>query len=310
MLGRGKKKNKKKKGERRRWGWARLAARWLARGGAVAGYAITAVVSVRGRLAGQPVAGGTPVHRWGVLGRWPRVRAADHGQGPGAGGLWRGRADLAPVHQHLRHWPPIGYWRPRIAALIRREWFRPTRVVIGCALAMTLAVALLAAAGTPNEGRVNNHVYGRYVAIFGGRSGRSSPWPRCCGPDGVGPLLWWPGGPRSPDCHSRRWWCTPAGGWTAESYVDFDAPELSFLSGDWDSLHIYRMTLFAVGFMVLFGLVAWPRRAAAGRRTRWGVGAEPGGHGRHHRQHQPGLGRRAVQRGDSATRPQRRRAAR
>jgi hypothetical protein len=38
-----------------------------------------------------------------------------------------------------------------------------------------------------------------------------------------------------------------------ESYVNFDAPELSFLSGDWTALHIYQMTGYAIGFMVIFG---------------------------------------------------------
>ncbi len=140
-----------------------------------------------------------------------------------------------------------------VAALIRREYTRPTRIVLGAALAMTVGVALATAAGTPNEGRVNNHVYGRYVAIFAGfwaivgiaallRSGwRRASWLVAGGIAITGlslaAVLVYAG---------RRM--------AGETYVDFDAPELSFLSGDYDSLHIYRMTWFAIGFMVLFGV--------------------------------------------------------
>jgi 4-amino-4-deoxy-L-arabinose transferase-like glycosyltransferase len=147
-------------------------------------------------------------------------------------------------------------------ALYRREWSRPTRVVLGSALAITIGIALATAAGTPNEGRVNNHVYGRYVAMFAAfwalvgivallRAGwRRSAWLVAGGSAivllSLGAVLAYAG---------RRL--------AHESYVNFDAPELSFLSGDWGSLHIYQMTGYAIGFMVIFAATL------AARAPRW-----------------------------------------
>jgi hypothetical protein len=52
--------------------------------------------------------------------------------------------------------------------LWRREGALATRVVLGSALVMNFGIAFATAAGIPDEGRVNNHVYGRYVALFAG----------------------------------------------------------------------------------------------------------------------------------------------
>ena len=155
-------------------------------------------------------------------------------------------------------------------ALYRREWSRPTRVVLGSALAITVGIALATSAGTPNEGRVNNHVYGRYVAMFAafwalvgivallrassakdpvarpeaGPADRIRAWRRVAG------LV---AGACAITLLSLAAVLAYAGRKLArESYVNFDAPELSFLSGDWSSLHIYQMTGYAIAFMVIF----------------------------------------------------------
>jgi hypothetical protein len=159
--------------------------------------------------------------------------------------------------------------------IFRREGPRPTRIVLGAALVMNLGIALATAAGIPDEQRVNNHVYGRYVALFAG----------------VWSLV-------AVIALARATWRRSAllvavGSWIilaslaaveayagdkmrSEHYVNFDAPELSFLSGDFDHLHIYRMTALAIGLMVLFALLltgwrssrAWDARAPVARR-RW-----------------------------------------
>jgi hypothetical protein len=147
-------------------------------------------------------------------------------------------------------------------ALYRREGSRPVRIVLGTALAIMVGIALATAAGTPNENRINNHVYGRYVAMFAAfwalvgivalvRSGwRRAAWLVAGGSAitvlSLGAVLAYAG---------RRL--------SRETFVNFDAPELSFLSGDWGSMHIYRMTAYAIGFMVLFAAAfAAPARRA------------------------------------------------
>ncbi len=160
-------------------------------------------------------------------------------------------------------------------ALLRREGSRPTRIVLGAGLAMTAGIAFATAAGIPDEGRVNNHVYGRYVALFAGfwalvavNALTRASWRRAALLVAVaaglvmltlGAVLAW-AGHRLP----------------GEIFVNFDAPELSFLSGDYRALHLYRMTGFAFGFMVLFAaaFTGWHtvrRWSLPGSRPSWTV---------------------------------------
>jgi 4-amino-4-deoxy-L-arabinose transferase-like glycosyltransferase len=136
-------------------------------------------------------------------------------------------------------------------ALWRREGPRPTRIVYGMTLAITIGIALATAAGTPNEGRVNNHVYGRYIAMFAAfwalvgivalaRAGRRrAAWLVADGSAitllSLGAVLAYAG---------RRM--------RHESYVNFDSPELSFLAGDFRALHWFQMTGYAIVFMAIF----------------------------------------------------------
>jgi hypothetical protein len=159
-----------------------------------------------------------------------------------------------------------------IKVLLRREWTRATRVMLVAALAMTVGIALATAAGIPDEGRVNNHVYGRYVALFAAfwpivgiaglaRAGRR--WAAIYVLGGallavsaLGLVLAWAG---------RRM--------RAEGYVNFDAPELSFIGADFHHLHYLRVTAYAVGFMVLFALAYQGWRRAGGIRGAAATGA-------------------------------------
>jgi hypothetical protein len=52
--------------------------------------------------------------------------------------------------------------------IVRREGALATRIVLACSLVMNFGIAFATAAGIPDEHRVNNHVYGRYVALFAG----------------------------------------------------------------------------------------------------------------------------------------------
>ncbi len=169
-----------------------------------------------------------------------------------------------------------------ILMLVRREGPRATRIVLGAALVMNLGIALATAAGIPDEGRVNNHVYGRYVAMFAGvwslvavvALARAS-WRRSLAlVIGGTAIVLATFGIVEAYAHTRM---------LHEKYVDFDAPELSFLSGDFNHLHIYRMTLYAVGFMVVFALLltgwraarAWDRGGSGARRW-WAFAALTG----------------------------------
>jgi hypothetical protein len=161
-----------------------------------------------------------------------------------------------------------------LVMLVRREGPRSTRVVLGAALVMNIGIALATAAGIPDEGRVNNHVYGRYVALFAGLWAlvavvalARATWRRSVllvslasaiilGTFG---LVW-----SYAHVKMRR-----------EGYVSFDAPELGFLSGDYKHLHLREMTALGVGFTALFALCLTGWRAArawdpgAARVRRW-----------------------------------------
>lgn len=117
-------------------------------------------------------------------------------------------------------------------AIYKRQGARPTRIVLGMAMAITASIALATAAGTPIEGRVNNHMYGRYVAMFAAfwvlvgvvaliRSTRREARWLAAGGSGIvllsiAAVLAYAG---------RRM--------THEGFVNFDAPELAFLTNDY-----------------------------------------------------------------------------
>jgi hypothetical protein len=163
-----------------------------------------------------------------------------------------------------------------IVQIFRREGPRPTRIVLGAALAMNVGIALATAAGIPDEQRVNNHVYGRYVALFAGlwslvaviALARAS-WRRSALLVAIGSWIIL-ASVAVVEAYAGEKMRT-------EHYVNFDAPELSFLSGDFDHLHIYRMTALAIGLMGLYALLltgwrsvrAWDagRPVARGRRA-------------------------------------------
>jgi hypothetical protein len=160
-----------------------------------------------------------------------------------------------------------------VIMLVRREGPRATRIVIGSALVMNIGIALATAAGIPDEGRVNNHVYGRYVAMFAGvwalvavvALARAS-WRRAGLLVAVGSFIVL--------ASVGLVWLYAHNKLKHEHYVNFDAPELSFLSRDYNHLHIRLMTAAAIGFMILFAVCltgwraarAWDPAATGGRR--------------------------------------------
>jgi hypothetical protein len=141
-----------------------------------------------------------------------------------------------------------------IIMLIRRQGPLATRIVLGLSLATMLGIALATATGIPDEGRINNHFYGRYVSLYAG----------------VWTLVAVIGLTRAT---ARRaiatvglailvvlgtvgvTWLYSRGLWSKEVFVSFDAPELSFLSHDYHHLHVLWMTAMAIAGIIGFAVV-------------------------------------------------------
>jgi hypothetical protein len=160
-----------------------------------------------------------------------------------------------------------------IILLVRKHAPIGTRVVLGLALATNLGISLATATGIPDEGRINNHFYGRYVAMFAGlwsmvaiitlarATGR-----RAVATIGVAVMIvlgtvgvtW---------LYSRNLW-------SHEVFNSFDAAELSFLSHDYHHLHVLWMTGLAlvgtIGFTVLLSgrlaVQVWGQTVLSGQR--------------------------------------------
>jgi hypothetical protein len=159
-----------------------------------------------------------------------------------------------------------------IMALARRETALATRIVLGSALVMNLGIAFATAAGIPDENRVNNHIYGRYVSLFAGlwclvaiialsrasvrraaelvAAATAIEW-------GTLGLVW---------LHAHQLMAH-------EEFNSFDAAELSFLSRDYRHLHLVAMTELSIVLMLAWaaGLTGWralrsPHAAVYGRR--------------------------------------------
>jgi hypothetical protein len=241
----------------RRWlGW-RVAAATAAGAGLL--YAVGYVVNAWLRRHLFP--GGGPFQVDGrVLDRLTSVHGAWRVLADGAGQIWY----LLTSTYSLAG---IGLAAAVLALVRPRDCPRPTRVVLAFALLTTLGTAFATATGIPDEGRLNNHIYGRYVAYTAGvwvlvalaalaRAG----WRRgaLLGAGslviqfGTLGLVWLYAHPE------RR----------GQPYVSFDAPEISFLSHDYGAPHFRRLTvltiLFTAAFVLLFVLRPGPVAAVAG----------------------------------------------
>ncbi len=150
-----------------------------------------------------------------------------------------------------------------VFTLIRREGPRSTRIVMAVAVVVTLGIAAATATGIPyeTEQRVNNHVYGRYVAIL------ATFWVlvavvtmvRATLRRGVRLAVVTAAFVGVTILAVALYW----GDWMRRgSYVNFDSPELSFLMNDWSRLRYFRVSAVVGGLILLFalGLPRWRRR--------------------------------------------------
>jgi hypothetical protein len=129
---------------------------------------------------------------------------------------------------------------------------------------MTVGIAAATSAGIPyeTEQRLNNHVYGRYVAILAVfwvlvaisallRATRVGALALLAGAVAV-------------TVGALALVFVRNGGYPDGRYLSFDSPELSFLGGDWAALHIYRVTLLALGCAAVLAVALRGRPAVGG----------------------------------------------
>lgn len=149
------------------------------------------------------------------------------------------------------------------AALLRRRTPAATRVAAGALLAATCGIAYASSAALPDEHRVGNFVYGRYLACLAlvyalagaavlVRAG-TRPAARCA----AGAALVLAG---------TGLWVTAYAGerLRTHSYIAFDFPETSFLTGDRTALHLVAASFAALGLLCAFlGAGRAGRRAPA-----------------------------------------------
>jgi hypothetical protein len=180
-----------------------------------------------------------------ILDRLTSLRGASGVAVDAAGQVW---------HLCTSTWGLAGFGlAAAVFALVRREGERATRIVLGTALAITVGIAAATATGIPweTEKRVNNHIYGRYVAIL------AAFWVLV----GVVALL---------RASNRRaaYLAVAAGGFIAVTiavvagywgdwirrgtYLSFDAPELSFLMNTWSKLQYFRATGVVLVLIAIF----------------------------------------------------------
>jgi hypothetical protein len=136
---------------------------------------------------------------------------------------------------------------------------RDVRVMAGVLLAITMGIAYASAAALPDENRVGNYAYGRYLACVAGLYAmiglavlsRRRPL-RAVGA-GIAIL-----------CCTGTWAVAYAGDRLRQSvFVAFDFPETSFLTGDWAALHPGRASLTAIAILIVAGCAVRAREGAA-----------------------------------------------
>jgi hypothetical protein len=146
-----------------------------------------------------------------------------------------------------------------IAALVRRRTAPVSRIMAAALLAATLGTALASSAALPDEHRVGNFAYGRYLACVAvayalagvavlarGRAVIAHALVAVILLGGTGLAVAGHAGERLRDYH----------------YIAFDFPETSFLTWDWTSLRLGTASAAAVALLALLVvLTATPRPA-------------------------------------------------
>jgi hypothetical protein len=139
---------------------------------------------------------------------------------------------------------------------------RPQRVIIGVAFATTVLIALSSSAALPNDARVSNHAYFRYIAFL------MPVWVIL-----AGAALYRSGRRRALALVGRAAALIAAGGFVVlsrmtdvitERFQAFDTPETSFLTNAWHSLNVGNATIVGLVLLTVLALAfAAPRSRRA-----------------------------------------------
>ncbi|MBC6463749.1 hypothetical protein, partial [Actinomadura sp. HBU206391] len=158
----------------------------------------------------------------------------------------------------------VGAWGFGAVGLAATGWAlahsrRDLRVTAGALLATTLGIAYASAAALPDEHRVGNYAYGRYLACVAGiyaligLAVLSHGRPLRAVGGGIAIL-----------CCTGAWTVAYSGDrLRRHAFVGFDFPETSFLTGDWTALNAVRASLAAVAILAVTACVARFREVAA-----------------------------------------------
>jgi hypothetical protein len=139
---------------------------------------------------------------------------------------------------------------------------RTQRIILAIALVTTVVIAISSAAALPNDGRVSNHAYFRYIAFL------MPVWVVL-----AGSALYRAGRGRAFQLVGRAAALLAIGAFfvlsqmtevTLERFQAFDTPETSFMTYSWDNLPAANATLVALILLVLLALtLAAPRSRRA-----------------------------------------------
>jgi hypothetical protein len=220
---------------------------------------------LKGVLAGQVITGGTePGNR--VLSAFTTVDGILRTVSDATGQIWYlcvGTWGLVALGLAV-----AGY---RLVKLRDYPW--PTAVIVGVCMVSTLAIAVITSAALPDDNKINNHFYPGYIiflapvwAMVGLAALRGAGW-RTVSATGAGAVALIGGAWFVVASYTRtlRPLGVPANGIspTPKVFSQVDAPEVLFLAGDWNQVHLARATALALAMLVVAAGLLLPRRFAA-----------------------------------------------
>ncbi|MFI0407269.1 hypothetical protein [Actinomadura sp. 3N508] len=232
----------------------RLRDRAAVAGGAAALAGYAAGAALNGRIKGEMYPGGVRDLAASLELRITTVPGQEWALSGAAGQVW---------YLIVSTWGLGGVGLAAVAAaLIRRRTPRPDRIMAAALLATTLAIAYASSAALPDEHRVGNFAYGRYLSCLAlvytliGAAALARSGPRAAIRLAAASLL---------VLGTAALWVTAyAGGrLRTHTFIAFDFPETTFLTGDRTALHLPTVTLVVAG--LLCGFLALSR---LGRRHR------------------------------------------
>ncbi|TDB86361.1 hypothetical protein E1264_18155 [Actinomadura sp. KC216] len=221
----------------------RLRDRATVAGGAVALAGYAAGASLNARIEGELYPGGVRDLAASLELRITTVPGQEWALSGAAGQVW---------YLIVSTWGLAGVGLAAVAAVLaRRRAPRPDRIMAAALLATTLAIAYASSAALPDEHRVGNFAYGRYLSCLAlaytliGAAALARSGPRAAVRLAAASLL---------VLGTAALWVTAYAGerLRTHAFIAFDFPETTFLSGDRTALHLPAVTLVVGGLLCGF----------------------------------------------------------